>query len=78
MSRYSVLQFAISELQSLADSCGKELKIKTLRNLFIKKKAYQSDWPHIVLRRKAQMIAGCTVMAMGGDPTLEELASLAK
>ncbi len=75
MSKDEVLQMAIDELRGLSEACGKDLTEKTLKNLFVRKKAYQKDWPHIVLRRKALMIAGATMIAIGRDPKLDELTA---
>jgi len=76
MSKDEVLQYAIDELRCLSEACGKRTERENFKNLFVRKKAYQKDWPHIVMRRKALMIAGAAVMAMGHDPTLDELTAI--
>jgi hypothetical protein len=75
MSKEEILTSAISELRGLAKSAGKTLNEKSLKALFIRKKAYQKDWPQAVLRKKATLIAGATVLAIG-EMTEQELIGL--
>jgi hypothetical protein len=72
--REDILLVVVKELQGLANSCNKELTPKMLTNLFRRKRAYQKDWTKQVLRKKAYMIAGYAVMAIGSEPTAEELS----
>ena len=72
MEKNVILQEAIKELKVLAKTVGKNLSEKALKNLFLRKKAYQKDWPKQILRKKATLIAGATVMAVG-EPTEKEL-----
>ena len=76
MKRDEILQNAVKELEVLAETAGKTLSDKTLKSLFIRKKAYQKDWPQKVLREKASLIVGATVLAIGDSPTMDELSPL--
>jgi hypothetical protein len=71
--REEIILLVVQELQELANSCNKDLTLKTLTNLFRRKRAYQKDWTKKTLRRKAFMIAGYTVLTLGNEPTQEEL-----
>ncbi len=70
--REEILESSIKELKVLAQKAGKTLTEKTIKNLFIRKKAYQKDWVQQSFRRKATLIAGATVIAIG-TPEEEEL-----
>ena len=65
MQRKVILQATVDELKVLAKKAGKTLNDKMLKNLFVRKKAYQKDWPQEILRKKATLLAGTTLLAMG-------------
>jgi hypothetical protein len=68
-----ILLVVVRDLAELAKSCNKELTEKMLKNLFRRKRAYQRDWTQQTIRRKAFMLAGYTMLAIGGEPSAEEL-----
>ena len=68
-----ILLVVVNDLAELAKRSGKELTEKMLKNLFRRKRAYQRDWTTQASRRKAFMLAGYTMLAIGGEPTAEEL-----
>ncbi len=72
MNRDEILSDSIQELQTLAQKAGKILTERTIKNLFFRKKAYQKDWVQQAFRRKATLIAGATVIAIG-TPNEDEL-----
>jgi hypothetical protein len=76
MERKAILQNTVEELKLLASKAGKTLDDRMLKNLFMKKKAYQKDWPQEILRKKATLLAGSTILAMGELSEIEIKASL--
>lgn len=76
MERTEILRDAIEELRTLAGRAGKTLTQNVLKNIFLRKKAYQKDWPQQILRKKATLIAGATVLAIGELSEAELLEQL--
>lgn len=76
MNRKIILKTTVEELKLLALKAGKTLDDRMLKNLFLKKKAYQKDWPQEILRKKATLIAGSAILAVGELSEKEIISSL--